>query len=140
MRIFGLLLLLGLFCACSKERKTIRKASGNWELISYKFILPNGLTYYEEATGKLELEKYNPKNDPNGTYSFSITNSITNSETGKYFYDKKENQINVQKITTDNQLKDTLPFKTNALLKDHIILERIRDGVIYTYTFKKLSN
>jgi hypothetical protein len=141
MRFFVVILLSLFLNACSKQKKTIRKTSGNWELISYKYILPNGLTYYKEATGTLTLEKYNPTKESYGNYSFSYTiNTSTQSEQGQYHYEKEATEIKIKYLTPAGVLADTLPFQTNALLSDHIILERIKDEVIYTYSFKTVND
>jgi hypothetical protein len=58
-RIVVLLMILIFVTSCDKEKRTVRRIDGTWEIKSFKRILSSGISIYAEVTGEMKIESSN---------------------------------------------------------------------------------
>lgn len=104
-----------LIISCDKETAASKQLNGEWNLISYKRMELNGLTYFADAQGRMTFNKQDQSS--NRTYTFQIDYSFSTNvgsiaefgtiemiEKGDFMLVNKMNELNLVISTTKYRL------------------------------------
>lgn len=134
-----LLLLLG----CSKSSQKERKLKGDWKIISYKRTTNEGLSFYSNVSGSLNITCDKNK-DPktlqfNLSYVFPTDSSTIHTTCNFNFTNKKADYLNLYGPSSWMNLADTVTAR--ILVSTHTNLElEIPDKSGQVHTFISVKN
>jgi hypothetical protein len=141
-RIVVLLLVLIFVASCDKEKWTVRRIDGTWEIKSFKRILSTGISIYADVTGKMKIENSSDEYWEKAytlefDYAFPSFNGTTNQsglinvlESGEY--------IDVSTLNSSDVVTRIDNHRIMVLTSTDLQLEFTDSvGQINTYTFRK---
>lgn len=141
-RIVVLLMILIFVTSCDKEKRTVRRIDGTWEIKSFKRILSSGISIYAEVTGEMKIESSNDEYWEKAyklqfNYAFPSSSGTTNQsglinvlESGEY--------MDVSTLTSSEVVTRIDNHRIMVLTSTDLQLEFTDSlGQINTYTFRK---
>lgn len=140
--IFLLLMILFSVASCDKEKKTVRRIDGTWEIKSFKRILSSGISIYADVTGEMKIESSSDEYWEKAytlqfDYAFPSFNGATNQfglmnvlESGDY--------MDVSTLNSADVVTRIDNHRIMVLTSTDLQLEFVDSlGQINTYTFRK---
>jgi hypothetical protein len=141
-RIVVLLLVLIFVASCDKEKRTVRRIDGTWEIKSFKRILSTGISIYADVTGKMKIENSSDEYWEKAytlefDYAFPSFNGTTNQsglinvlESGEYMDVSTLNSADVVTRIDNHRIMVLTSTDLQLEFTDSV-------GQINTYTFRK---
>ena len=137
-----LLMILFFVISCDKERRTVRRIDGTWEIKSFKRILSTGISIYADVSGEMKIESSNDEFWEKGydlqfNYTFPSFNGITNQkglinilESGEYMDVSTINSADIVTRIDNHRMMVLTSTDLQLEFTDSV-------GQINTYTFRK---
>lgn len=141
-RTLILLMLLVFVASCDKEKKTVRRIDGTWEIKSFKRILSSGISIYADVTGEMKIESSSDEYWEKAytlqfEYAFPSFNGTTNQsglinvlESGDYMDVSTLNAADVVTRIDNHRIMVLTSTDLQLEFTDSV-------GQINTYTFRK---
>jgi hypothetical protein len=135
-------MILFFVASCDKEKKTIRRIDGTWEIKSFKRILSSGISIYADATGELKIESSSDEYWEKAytlqfDYAFPSFNGTTN-QSGLINVLESGDYMDVSTLNTTNVVTRIDNHRIMVLTSTDLQLEFTDSvGQINTYTFRK---
>ena len=123
-----LLLLLIFISSCDKQKQSVRKLEGTWELTSYKVKNAEGLSTYATGSGTIHFDK--PSSNPiQSTFQFTAALTFpglaqsTVSQQGTYEMIEKGDYMTVKLLDTTGSEIGVYTYRILVLTKTDLELE-----------------
>jgi len=140
--LLTLLMILFFVTSCDKEKRTVRRIDGTWEIKSFKRILSSGISIYAEVTGEMKIESssdeyWEKAYNLQFNYSFPSFSGTTNQsglinvlESGDYMDVSTLNAADVVTRIDNHRIMVLTSTDLQLEFTDSV-------GQINTYTFRK---
>lgn len=138
-----ILLFLGLFIlSCDKEKRTVNRIDGTWEISTFKRILSTGISIYAEVSGEMTIAQSNDESWDKSyilqfNYSFP-TFSGTNNQNGLINVLEDGEYMDVSTLSSSNLITRIDQHRIMVLTSTDLQVEFTDSvGQINTYTFRR---